>query len=102
MSDRFTLSTPASRDLDEILTYVLERGGPTVAKHVAEGLETACRKLSESPEIGHKREDLTTAPVLFWSVWSYLVVYEPNTKPLAIIRVLHGARDVQAILDEGE
>ena len=40
-------------------------------------------------------------PVRFWSVYSYLIVYKPDSKPLKVIRVLHGARDVGAVLRRG-
>ena len=102
MSRRFVLSAPASRDLDEILTYVLQQSGPRRARHVAEAFHEAFAKVAESPDLGHRREDLTVSPVLFFAVWSYLVVYKPETEPLEIVRVLHGARDVPTILDEDE
>ena len=35
----------------------------------------------------------------FWPVYSYLIVYNPETKPVQIIRVLHGMRDVEEILN---
>jgi hypothetical protein len=44
------------------------------------------------PEMGHTREDLTERPVKFWSVFSYLVVYDPASRPLTVLAVLHGAR----------
>ena len=100
MSSRFVLSAPACDDLDEILTYVLEQSGPQRAQHVANRLQRAFCKLADSPGLGHRREELTSAPVLFWSVWSYLVIYKPDTSPLEIVRVLHGARDVWVILEE--
>jgi plasmid stabilization system protein ParE len=50
------------------------------------------------PQMGHKREDLTDRPVRFWSVFSYLVVYDPVSSPLAVIAILHGARDVEELL----
>ena len=40
------------------------------------------------------REDLTGRPVLFWPVGSYPIIYDPQVQPLAIVRVVHGARDV--------
>jgi antitoxin ParD1/3/4/toxin ParE1/3/4 len=49
-------------------------------------------------QAGHQRQDLTPLPVKFWLVFSYLVVYDPAARPLAIVRVLHGRRDVEAIL----
>jgi antitoxin ParD1/3/4/toxin ParE1/3/4 len=37
--------------------------------------------------------------VKFWPVYSYLIVYSPDTRPLEIVRVLHGARDIAPILE---
>jgi plasmid stabilization system protein ParE len=56
--------------------------------------------LASQPGIGHVSEDLTSRPLKFWSVYSYLVVYDPASDPLSIIAVLHGARDVAQILKE--
>jgi len=58
------------------------------------------RRLAQSPLMGHLREDLTDEPVRFWSVYSYVIVYDPETQPLQIIRILHSARDLRRILDE--
>jgi antitoxin ParD1/3/4 len=56
--------------------------------------------LADNPGIGHVRRDLTDADVRFWPVFKYLVIYRPNTKPLEIIRILHGRRDVKRLLGE--
>jgi len=55
--------------------------------------------LGANPGIGHAREDLTHLPVKFWPVYSYLIVYDPETRPVQILRVLHGMRDVEEILN---
>jgi plasmid stabilization system protein ParE len=68
---------------------------------VLQQITIAFRLLASHPEAGHFRRDLTSLPVKFWSVFSYLIVYDPAAKPIAIVRVLHGRRDVQAILDPG-
>ena len=100
MSRRFVLSVTAAQDLDEILAYVLEKSGLAHARHVAERFHTEFGRLADAPGLGHKRDDLTSLPVLFWPVWSYLVVYQADAKPLTIVRVLHGARDIVAILGQ--
>jgi antitoxin ParD1/3/4/toxin ParE1/3/4 len=43
---------------------------------------------------------LTDEDVRFWPVFKYLVIYRPETKPLEIIRVLHGRCDVERILGD--
>jgi plasmid stabilization system protein ParE len=56
----------------------------------------ACALLAKRPGIGHRRRDLCTDTcVRFHTVriW-YLIVYEIDTEPLRIVRILHGARDV--------
>jgi antitoxin ParD1/3/4/toxin ParE1/3/4 len=58
------------------------------------------RRLAEAPGLGHLRDDLTDEPLRFWAVYSYLIVYRPETDPLEIVRVLHGARDVRAVLGD--
>lgn len=59
------------------------------------------RFLASAPEAGQHREDLTDAPLKFWTAFSYLVVYDPTKRPIELIRVIHGARDVPSLLDNG-
>ncbi|MGI8746356.1 MAG: type II toxin-antitoxin system RelE/ParE family toxin [Bryobacteraceae bacterium] len=54
--------------------------------------------LAEFPITGHWRQDLTSAEARFLSVYSYLIVYRPKTKPLQIVAILHAHRDVAKIL----
>jgi antitoxin ParD1/3/4/toxin ParE1/3/4 len=58
------------------------------------------RRLAEMPEIGHSRKDLANEPLRFWPVYSYLVIYRPEARPLQVVRVLHGSRDVRRILED--
>jgi plasmid stabilization system protein ParE len=62
-------------------------------------ITAAMRLLASHPDAGHLRRDLTPLPVKFWSVFSYLIVYDPAAEPLAIARVFHGRRDVRTILN---
>lgn len=48
--------------------------------------------------IGHLRPDLTERPVRFWPVRSYLIVYRADIRPIQVIRVLSGYRDVATLL----
>jgi plasmid stabilization system protein ParE len=52
------------------------------------------RRLAAFPRIGHIREDVADESLRFWSVYSYLIAYRPERKPIEIVRVLHGARDI--------
>ncbi|MBK9304789.1 MAG: type II toxin-antitoxin system RelE/ParE family toxin [bacterium] len=54
--------------------------------------------LAENPGAGHFRHDLTSRPVRFFPVYSYLVVYAANNSPIEIVRVLGSALDIETIL----
>jgi plasmid stabilization system protein ParE len=54
--------------------------------------------IGNTPGIGHKREDLTAYPVLFWPVGAYLVIYRATSRPVEIVAVTQGARDIPAFL----
>lgn len=94
----FRLSPRAVADIEEIWAYIAAENLSAAAR-VRLALLDACRKLSQNPGIGHRREDLTEHVVKFWPVYSYLIVYSPDQQPLEIVRVLHGARDIAPILE---
>jgi toxin ParE1/3/4 len=77
----------------------LAETSPAAADRVLQALQRSMRKLSREPGIGHLREDLADRRHRFFLVYSYLVVYRPDTKPLQVLRVLHAARDVQSLLE---
>lgn len=93
---RFKLSAEAASDIREIWSYIAA-DSVKAARNVRLSLFDACQRLAENPHIGHTREDLTDQPVLFWPVGSYLIIYDPESKPLGIVRVIHGARDVPSL-----
>jgi plasmid stabilization system protein ParE len=95
---RYLLSPEAKEDLRGIRDYLVGQGGSRLARYVLQEFTAAFRLLASHPEAGHFRRDLTHLPVKFWSVFSYLIVYDPAARPLAIVRVFDGRRDVQAIL----
>jgi antitoxin ParD1/3/4/toxin ParE1/3/4 len=64
-------------------------------------MRLAMSLLAGRPEIGHVREDLTERAVKFWPIYSYLIVCNPATHPIQILRVLHGMRDVERFSANG-
>lgn len=94
----YLLTPAADADLDEIWLYVADSSGAVPADALEDELHTAMHRLGESPGIGHLRHDLAEEALRFWAVHKFLIVYRPETRPIQIVRVLHGARDVQAIL----
>lgn len=97
MPSRFVFTEEAETQLLEILDYLADES-EGAAVRVREAIYDAVAKLAERPGMGHSRSDLTERPVKFWSVYSYLIAYDPRSRPLTIVAVLHGARDVQILL----
>jgi toxin ParE1/3/4 len=96
----FQLTPAASAHVDAIGDFIAERSGVAAAIQVLDALDDAFVQLANMPEMGHTREDLTEQPVKFWSVYSYLITYDPSSSPLRILAVLHGARDVEQLLKD--
>ena len=95
----FRLSPEAAQDLVEIYEYIAQ-DSPEAAEHMRIELLEAMRNLAVMPGKGHRRDDLTTQPVLFWRVRSYQIIYRSAGRPLQIVAVLHGKRNLQRILGE--
>jgi toxin ParE1/3/4 len=96
---RFVLTRRAKQDVDDIWDYIAN-DNIEAADRVLDAIEHAMVKLAKTPGIGHWREELADRRHRFFPVHSYLIVYRHETKPLQIIRVLHGARDVHDILGD--
>jgi plasmid stabilization system protein ParE len=97
---RFQLTPQALDDIFDIWCYVAQ-DNPEAADRIEEAVFRACGLLAESPLVGQVRNDLTSLPLRFWVVQpytNYLIVYDPGPKPLQVIRILHGARNLPSAL----
>ena len=98
MSD-YRIAPAACDDLDEIWDYyAVELENPDAADRIRDEIFDAFHVLAQTPGMGHFRRDLAAEPLRFWHVRSYLIIYRAEKRPIEVVRVLHGARDVQAIL----
>jgi plasmid stabilization system protein ParE len=95
---RFVLSAPARSDLREIHDYIAT-DDPAAARRVLGDLRDAMHRLAELPGLGHVRDDLADETLRVWTVHSYLVIYRPETRPLQVVRVLSGYRDIAALFE---
>jgi len=97
----FRLTRDAITDLDAIWLHIYD-SNPAAADAVEDEIRAACALLAEHPLQGHLRRDLTMLPVRFWTLPrypNYMIVYNPNARPLAVLRVLHGMRDFNRLLE---
>ncbi len=99
---RYLLTDEAKADLADIRRYLTRKAGASIAKSTLKKIRDAFEFLSRTPEAGHVREDLSDDSVKFWSVFSYMIVYDPTTRPIEILRIIHGSREVSAILSQDD
>ena len=52
------------------------------------------QSLGRSPGIGHYYEELLSRKYRFWNSYSYVVAYVWEAKPIQVVSVVHGARDL--------
>jgi plasmid stabilization system protein ParE len=93
---KFELARRALRDLQGIWEFVSEESFLTADRLLEEFYRTF-QQLAEMPGIGHRRQDLTHRKVLFWTLHSHLIIYK-DSKPLRVVRIIHGKRDVKRLL----
>ena len=89
----------AEADLDGILAYI-SQDDPAAAARLVERLTDACVSLGPNPELGERRPEYPPGRYRCLSVLNYAIVYEITAETVAIIRVLHGARDIGPIFGE--
>lgn len=82
MMRRYILAPEAAHDLVRIWRYLKKKANVEVADRVELAIREKVALLAKTPGAGHWRNDLTDNPVKFLSVYSYLIVYRPETKPL--------------------
>ncbi|HEY3739831.1 MAG TPA: type II toxin-antitoxin system RelE/ParE family toxin [Bryobacteraceae bacterium] len=96
MKRRFVLTPEAKSDLKEILVDIAE-DSPATANRVRTEFYDSFTRLASSPGIGHFHEELLARKYRFWNFYSYVVVYAWEAKPIQIIRIVHGARDLSVL-----
>lgn len=100
----YRLTPSAENDLFEIWCYIA-RDSTHAANRVEEAIHDACAFLVRAPRAGQQRPDLTRRALRFWTVSpfkKYLVIYDPDTRPLRVLRILHGARNVRTLLKHAQ
>lgn len=69
------------------------------ADRVLDAIETSCDRLRDCPHMGVSREDLRSGFRML-VVTGYVVLYRLLEDRIQIVRVVHGSRDLDALLPE--
>ena len=107
MTRRIVQRRAARQDILDIVAYIAA-DNPNAAQALYDAYEHALETLAASPEIGrlYRTDNPELRGIRAWQIGrfrAYLIFYRPEGDAIEVIRVLHGRRDIQAILhDEGE
>ena len=98
----YQLTGTAEIELREILLYVAERDGVDRAFRVHDKFLDAFRAIATMPDAGFKRPNLTGDRVRWRPVFKWLVIYDPDDSLTTILRVIHGARELEQLFSEND
>ncbi len=94
----FVLSPAARQDLHDIWDYIA-KDSIRAADRLIVRIHQTIEKIVAVPELGHPHQDLADETLRVWPVRSYLIVYRPKTKPLQIVRIISGYRDIPSLFN---
>lgn len=104
MSKHILRSDRALRDLDNLAAYI-QSGRPEAAIRFLSAAEESFKLLATSPGLGQRqrfrRPEL--ADLRVWQVRdfeNFLIFYRPLERGIEVVRVLHAARDIEAIFSD--
>ncbi len=102
MKRTYTFRPRARLDLLDQFLYLAEQATPAVAERYFAAVDRTCARLAEQPLSGTlydsgvaRLEGMRRAPVSGFGL--YLVFYMPHARGVEVVRVLHGARDIERL-----
>jgi plasmid stabilization system protein ParE len=95
----YEVSAEAQNDLFELWSRIA-LDSVELANRIEGEFHELFASLGRMPRQGHRRHDLTRRPVLFSTLYSFVVVYQPDVKPIRIMALLRGKRDVKRVLKQ--
>jgi len=89
----YSLSPEADADLEEIWCYVAA-DDPAAADRLVDSFVERFTMLADFPDIGRRRDELAPG-IRSVPVGAYVIFYRMFEDTVQIVRVLHGARDLE-------
>jgi toxin ParE1/3/4 len=107
MTPGFTVLPAADRDLDEQAAYLAKELSLETALRFYDAAAATFEQIARMPSMG-ERWDSTKPRLAELRVWriqgfeSHLIFYRPASDGVEIVRLLHGARDIDRVLESDE
>ncbi|MFH1741440.1 MAG: type II toxin-antitoxin system RelE/ParE family toxin [bacterium] len=104
MKRRIIIASEADRDLDDQFDYLAQES-MEAAVRLLRAAQEAFKRLLQMPQMGSPRifQNPDLRHLRMWPIPGFekhLIFYRPTETGIEIIRVLHGARDIEAVFDE--
>lgn len=90
------ISPEAEADLLEIWDYIAQ-SNEVAADRLLDSIDQKLTLLSDSPYVGKERDDLSIELRSF-PIKNYVIFYRPVDGGIEVVRVLHGARDIENLI----
>jgi toxin ParE1/3/4 len=105
VSARYIVFPKADRDLDDIADYLVEEADLETGLRFLTLADQTFALLATQPEMGWKSRlkhpELASMRVFRVSGFEkILIFYEPREEYIAIVRVLHGSRDLEGLFEK--
>jgi toxin ParE1/3/4 len=107
MNQAYRVSPAANRDIDDQAEFLVQSAGLETALRFYESTERTFQELAQMPGIGEGLSS-TRPPLQGLRVCTvagfpnHLVFYRPTADGVEVVRILHGTRDIDRILESGE
>lgn len=105
MTARYRLLPAADRDLDDQAAYLADQASLETALRFYDAARATFERVAQTPGLGEPRES-GNARLVGLRVWriggftNHLICYRPTGDGIDIVRVLHGAHDIDHILGQ--
>ena len=97
----FCLLPQAEAELNDIWLYVARASNSVdIANRLIDAITERLFLLGQYPQMGRRRDHDLRAGLRSFPVGEYVVIYRIESADALILRVMRGARDIEAILDE--
>jgi len=98
LTARYRFSSAAESDLAGILRCIADRDGVARALGVHTKFVEAFESLAEMPSMGSLRRSLTGDRTRWHVVFRWIVLYDSESDPIIVLRVILGARDLDRLV----
>jgi toxin ParE1/3/4 len=94
---KYRLSAKAQEDLEENWLFIAQ-DDPDAADNFLDAIEARLIMLATHPDLGTKCEELSPELKRF-PIGSFVIFFRKKKTHIEIVRILHGARDIEALFN---